>query len=165
MFGSSEGPGRARLVAAMMLAITFAVGSLAGAAGERLLSAHHKSPEKDRPGSHSREGRGSILLEPGVFDLLEASPEQRSEITAMILRRDSQVVQLWEEVEPRLETVFHRSRRDLRLVLDAKQEIKLDSLLADRRVRWKQNREARQRCEQSAASGQHSAPPVAKPEN
>jgi len=166
MFGSSAGQGRARLVATMMLAVTFAVGALAGAAGERLLAAKGKVEVDNQPSSRNqRGGRGSILLEPGVFDLLSATPEQRAEITGMIARRDSLVVQIWDEVEPRLEDVFHRSRRELRLVLDANQELKLDSLLGDRRARWRQNREVRQRCEQAAASGPNPAPSLAKPEN
>jgi len=165
MFGASAASGRTRLVATLMLAVTFAVGALAGAAGERLLSARKPDETNHSSSRSNRGGRGSILLEPGVFDLLAATQEQRTEITAMIARRDSQVVQIWDGVEPRLEEVFHRSRRDLRLVLDANQELKLDSLLADRRARWKQNREMRQRCEQAAAPIQNSAPPVAKPEN
>lgn len=166
MFGSSAGPRRARLVATMMLAVTFAVGALAGAAGERLLWANRKPDDANRQSNrNTRGGRGSILLEPGVFDVLAATPEQRAEITTMIARRDSQVVQIWAEMEPRLEDAFHRSRRDLRLVLNGEQELKLDSLLADRRARWKQNREMRQRCEQAAAPSRDPAPPVAKSEN
>ena len=143
MFGTSETPGRARLLASIMLAVTFAAGALAGAAGERVLRA--RQIDQKAPSGPGPLHRGSVLLEPGTFDLIRATPEQREELQALLAERDSQTVAIWSEVEPKYRQVFEDARKEIRGVLSADQKVTLDSLIDARRERWRQNRENRYR--------------------
>lgn len=143
-----ETPRRTRLLASGLLMVTFVVGALVGAAAERLLSARtpgagdrptasNQSSERDR-----KDGPrgGSIFLAPGVFDQIGATPEQRKKIQEILTRREQGAKKIWREFEPRMDAMMDSTRGELRALLTAEQQAKLDQIIKERRARMKEQR-------------------------
>lgn len=162
MFGT-QSPGRSRLLAVMILAVIFAAGGLAGAAGRALVASEPERPARDRD-NNPRGQRGSILLEPGVFEVLQVTPEQKAELQRMLAERDTQIVAIWKEVDPRIKQVIRQTHKEIRGVLDVAQEARLDSLLEARRERYRQEHNHRDG-DRNGRSGPDSSGAQKKPEN
>ena len=134
----SEQNRRARLMASGLLAITFVVGALAGAAGDRLLSAAQpadpqvaqKQPAEPKP---HRSGRGrSLLLDPEVLDQLGTTEAQRARIGALLEQRDQEAKRIFSTIEPQLDSMMKRSREDVRAQLTPEQIKKLEQIIAEK---------------------------------
>jgi hypothetical protein len=145
----TAGPGRTRLLASGLLAVTFAVGALVGAAGERLIAAREPSREQEQTARTAEErnrGRGasarggSIFLEPGVFDQIGATPAQRKTIQDILAHREQGAKSIWREFEPRMEAMMDSTRGEIRAQLTQEQQTKLDQIIRERRARMKEQR-------------------------
>lgn len=141
---------RTRLLASGLLVVTFVVGALVGAAGERLLDAREPSPgqpvtasdpgvERDHKPEASPRG-GSIFLAPGVFDQIGATAAQRKNIQDILMRREKGAKRIWTEFEPRMDAMMDSTRGEIRAQLTADQQAKLDQIIKERRARMKEQR-------------------------
>ena len=142
---------RTRLQATGLLAITFVVGALVGATGERALKAREPGdkaqaqgartnrPDNDRGRSSGR--RPSILLDPLVLDQIGATADQRARISAILARRDTESRKLWESIEPSMHQMMEQTRQELRNQLNVEQRAQLDQIIKERRARMKEQRD------------------------
>src|SRR5688572_7772856 len=143
-------PDRTRLLASGLLVVTFAVGALAGAAGDRLLTAEPKaevapvtkadSTRSERERDRNRGRRGSILLDPKVLEELGTTVEQRQKINTVLERRDQEAKRIFNEMQPRLDAMMQQTRDELRAQLTPAQLTRLDEIINERRARWEKNR-------------------------
>src|SRR6185369_15345791 len=149
-------PRRTRLLASGLLVLTFVAGGLVGAASDRLLGAREPDQPTQRTGEHRPDrgrGRGprSILLEPTVLDQLGVNDEQRKTILGLLAQRDTAFQKIWAEMQPRMDavwanfeprfrTMLDASKKEVRQQLTPEQQVKLDSMIQERKdERAKQN--------------------------
>jgi Spy/CpxP family protein refolding chaperone len=142
---TADTPRRTRLLASGLLLISFVAGALVGAAGERLLTAEKPAAqvnnEPARPGERDRSrAPRSILLEPGVFEQIGATAEQRQKIQEILTRRDQGAKRIWSEFAPRMDAMMDSTRGEIRARLTAEQRSKLDQLIEERRARYREQR-------------------------
>jgi Spy/CpxP family protein refolding chaperone len=120
------GPGRTRLVGFALIAVTFLVGALAGAAFERVLSAD--AIRRDVPAAEDRRGH--------LIDQVDLRPEQRAAIDAILERRSERMKAAWSEISPRMEAITDSARVEIMTVLTAEQradyEARLQAALEER---------------------------------
>lgn len=146
---TSESPRRTRLLASALLIMTFVVGALVGAAGNRLLSAREPdrragaaaSERESTDRERDRRGPRGRMVDPRLLDEIGVTAQQRARIDAILELRDREAKLLWKDMEPRINAVVKQARGEVRAELTAEQVQKLDSLIAERRARWRQNRE------------------------
>src|SRR5687768_3984377 len=145
---------RTRLQATGLLAITFTVGALVGAAVERAVKARGNDAavaqapqrEPDRRGDRNdRGGRGDrrvpIFLEPQVLDELKITVDQRTRIEAILKSRDQQTRLLFEAMKPRMDVVMDSTRREIRALMTQEQRDKLDAIIKERHQRREQDKQ------------------------
>lgn len=136
---------KTRLLASGLLAITFVVGALVGAAGERVLTAREPKPveqqvkKQDGPGRRPRGAGRSIFLEPGVFDQIGATAQQRAAIEQILQRREQGARRLWGEFGPRMNAMMDSTRGEIRANLTEEQRKKLDALIEEKRAQHNKN--------------------------
>jgi Spy/CpxP family protein refolding chaperone len=116
------GPGRTRLVGFALIAVTFLVGGLAGAAFERVLSA--EAIRRDAPKAEERRGH--------VIDQVDMRPEQRAAIDAILERRSERMRAVGWEIAPRLEAITDSARMEIMSVLTAEQRADYEARLKAR---------------------------------
>jgi Spy/CpxP family protein refolding chaperone len=116
------GPGRTRLVGFALIAVTFLVGGLAGAAFERVLSA--EAIRRDAPKAEERRGH--------VIDQVDMRPEQRAAIDAILERRSERMQAVGSEIAPRLEAITDSARMEIMTVLTAEQRADYEARLKAR---------------------------------
>ena len=140
-------PEKTRLLASGLLAVTFVVGALVGAAGERVLTAREATPvqqdakpKDDKDESAKRRGPRSIFLEPGVFDQIGATAEQRADIQKILERREQGARAIWSEFEPRMHAMMDSTRGEIRARLTEEQRQQLDALIKEKREQRSKNR-------------------------
>lgn len=142
-------PGRTRLLASGLLGVTFMVGALVGAAGDRLLTAEQESAATVQPAApreprnereRNRSPRGSILLDPNVLEQLGTTAEQREKIHAVLARRDQEAKRIYQAMKPELDAMMKETREELRAQLTAEQRTRLDQIIEERRAQWRANR-------------------------
>lgn len=121
-----ESLGRVRAKGIALLAITFAVGMLAGLAVERAL-ASQRAPEMPAAGRRMVRPWARAALPP-MFDRLDLAPGQKAEIIDILERARPQTEAIMEEMMPRLRAVMDSVQEEIRAVLTATQISKLDSL-------------------------------------
>ena len=144
---TADTPRRTRLLASGLLLISFVVGALVGAAGERLLfgdepgqTAANNTPSRQGERDRGPAPRRSIFLEPGVFDQIGATPEQRQGIQEILTRRDEGAKRIWGEFAPRMDAMMDSTRGEIRARLTEEQRQKLDKLIEERRARMREQR-------------------------
>lgn len=127
--------GRARLLGAVVVVLTFAAGGLGGAAVERVLGA------RDGARASSRErGRGEIECEPRrnggrrrtPYDALGLTAEQKTQIDAVIESQNARMGEIWRETRPRMDAVVEQTRAEVRALLTPDQIEDLDRRRAER---------------------------------
>lgn len=114
---------RARLTGMLMLVIMFTVGALAGAATMHVVEGD-EAPQRERT---ARE------QSPGLFDVLELTPEQQAEVDAVIERRRLQMDQFWREHRSTLRAISDSARMEIRSVLTPEQLEREERFRAERR--------------------------------
>jgi Spy/CpxP family protein refolding chaperone len=141
-----ESPYRTRLLASGLLALTFAVGALAGAATDRAVSSTKPRTEQ-RPSTNVRDNgqmtrrQPSVFFSPGVFDSLGATPQQRQAIEAILDRRDREANALFTQIKPSLDAMRRQTWGEMKAQLTPDQLTKLEQIIKDRRERWQKERQ------------------------
>jgi hypothetical protein len=104
-------------MAALVLALTFVAGALAGAAWERVRGAHA------RPRSSSRGDRPLSAVMQERYGLSDA---QTKRVDAILQRRRPRVDSLMSTVRPRLLAAFDSTNQEIRQLLSPAQRVKFD---------------------------------------
>jgi Spy/CpxP family protein refolding chaperone len=115
---------RARWTGLAVLALTFAVGALAGAATMQVVGA-------DEPRALDRPGYGRRTSE--LFDRLDLTPAQRVEVDRILERRRAQMEQFWTEHRPLLRGIADSARAEVLEVLTPEQRAREEQFMAERR--------------------------------
>lgn len=128
-------PRRMRMAGMALLAVTFAVGMLAGTAFGRVLTAREPdartlAAECEKRGPHH------------IFDQLDLTPDQRTRIDAIMARRRALTDSLWQTDGARLRAAVDSTRAEIRTVLTPAQAVEYDRLRAEREDRKRREREA-----------------------
>ncbi len=137
-----ESLGRIRAKGLSLLAVTFAVGLLAGIAAERSLASRRTPDFPFRPpgGAEARTGPGAMRSWgagglPRMFEELDLTEEQRTEIAAILERWRPRTEAFMEEMMPRLRATSDSARAEIRAVLTTEQVAQLDSITDNMRAR------------------------------
>lgn len=114
---------RARLTGMLMLLIMFTVGALVGAATMHVVEGDEvpnrsRSVERDRP---------------SLFELLELTPAQQTQVDAIMERRREEMDAFWLEHRPRLNAITDSARAEIRRVLTPEQQEIEEQFRAERR--------------------------------
>lgn len=120
-------PRRARMTGMAMLVITFVVGALAGAATMQVLSADDASVL----------ARGSAPSSPDLLDVLDLTPEQRTQVDGILEQRRAQMEAFWDEHRPVLRGIADSARAELRSVLTPEQREVEERFMEERREQAK----------------------------
>lgn len=124
--------GRARFQGLLLLAVTFVVGVVAGAAGDRVLGARGQPPGAHAPGPGPPPAPHGL---PPVLDQLDLVPAQRARIDSLFdmfrPRMDSVIV----ATRPRLDAIADSLDRAVRATLTPAQQRVYDRDLAELRKR------------------------------
>jgi Spy/CpxP family protein refolding chaperone len=125
-------PGRTRLVGFALIAVVFLVGSMTGAAMDRVISTRTAV----REAATQKEPRGHII------DQVEMTGEQRARIDAILERRSERMSATWAEISPRLEAITDSARVEIMGVLTPEQRAEYERRLDERaRERERQRQE------------------------
>lgn len=126
-------PRRSRLVGIGLLALTFAVGMLAGAASTRVLNAREPAraqAEQPKPGPHY------------LFDELDLQPGQRAAIEGIMARRRVLMDSVWKEHGAPIRAAYDSTRAEIRTVLTPEQREEYDALRARREQEREREKQA-----------------------
>jgi len=137
-----ESPRQARLLGIALLAATFVIGGLAGAATVRLSSSREPAA-----GVQQAEERGPRDGSHGsVLDQLGLTPEQCERVEAVLERRRQQTEAFWEEHGPALRAIVDSARAEIRALLTPEQRAEYDRLRAERRRRPHEQNDSQRGC-------------------
>jgi len=118
--------GRMRLIGFGVIAVTFLVGGLAGAAVDRVVTADTSRRDADENGERRAH----------VIDQVEMTVDQRATIDAILERRSERMKAAWAEISPRLEAITDSARLEIMQVLTPEQradyERRLDEHIRER---------------------------------
>lgn len=135
---NARNPGRMRMAGMALLAVTFAVGMLAGTAFGRVLTA--REPDAAAAAAECEQKRGPHY----IFDELELTPEQRARIDGIMARRRALTDSLWQTDGARIRAAVDSTRAEIRAVLSPAQAAEYDRLRAEHEARKRREREARE---------------------
>ena len=108
--------GRGRLVATLMLLLTFAVGGLSGMAAEEALGLDwFDFLDEDAEAGGDRLLRG-----------LDLTPEQRAGTEAVLDRQDDQLEEYWKARLPEIRRILQQSHAEIRVLLTPAQQARFD---------------------------------------
>ena len=138
LFGG--GGKKARLIGTALLIVTFVAGALAGAAAVRVVSAERPEVRTRGEPRSMRGGPRKLLLDDEFAKTLGLSAEQRTQIRAILDRRDAEAKQMWSSFEPRLKQFGKAVHEDIQKVLTAEQQTKFDAAIEQRREKWRGHR-------------------------
>lgn len=114
-----ESLGRVRFQGAILLAVAFIVGALAGVAGDRAVLQREPQPPPFGP---PRAGGGFL---PAPLEHLDLSDDQRRQIVDILERRRPRTDSVLEEALPQLRAIMDSIREELRAVLTPEQRERL----------------------------------------
>lgn len=126
-----DSPRQARLLGITLLAATFAIGGLSGAAATRLLG--NREPVAVAPDAEERGPREQCR--PSTLDQIGISPEQRQQIDGVLERRRRQTEAFWDQYGTTLRAIVDSARAEVRALLTPEQRAEYDRLRAERRRR------------------------------
>jgi Spy/CpxP family protein refolding chaperone len=136
------GPGeRLRLAGVALLVVTFAVGGLAGAAVKSVFDGEgsaQSAEQRDRRRDDDDRDRGRHGY---PYEALGTTPEQQAAIEAALEGRRERLEALWAEYRPRMEAQMDSTRTEIRGILTAEQQARMDSLREARKQRSRAERE------------------------
>lgn len=144
MITGPPAPRRTRLLSLGLLAITFLVGALSGAALDRVLSADPAPAEAPVVKAPTQpEARNQRRRERKFDDIdgLDLSAEQRARIDAILERRKLQIDEFWKEAGPRLRALVDSTRAEIREELTPAQQAEYDRRQAERHARSRADRD------------------------
>ena len=122
---------RVRLLGFGLLAVTFVVGALAGAAIDRaVVGDPEERPRQERRDDDDGDRRRSFII-----DRVEMSDAQRQTVDSILERRADRMRAVWREVEPRFHAISDSARSEIMEVLTPEQRAEYEELLERRRDR------------------------------
>lgn len=127
--------GKLRLLSFVVLLGTFFAGSLAGAAFTRVVSADGTAQQEPEPSTTAKEPQDRKRR--SIFDELGLTPQQDSQIRAIMKRTEPKTDSMWHEFRPRMRAVIDSANADIDSVLEPPQREQLKQ--------WRQERRERQR--------------------
>jgi Spy/CpxP family protein refolding chaperone len=116
-------PRNARVMGITMLIIAFAVGALVGATTLRVAGG---SAAPERSGRPERRG-------PDLFERLNLTPDQKTQVDAIMERRRVEMEAFWKQHGPTLRAIYDSTRVEIRAVLTPEQRELDDRFMAERR--------------------------------
>ncbi|HEX5872214.1 MAG TPA: hypothetical protein VFY65_17410 [Longimicrobium sp.] len=134
---NARNPSRMRIAGMALLAVTFAVGMLAGTAFGRVLSA--REPDARAAAAECEQQRGPHH----IFDELDLTPEQRTRIDGIMARRRERTDSLWKADGTRIRAAVDSTRAEIRAVLTPTQAVEYDRLRQEHEDRKRRERQAR----------------------
>jgi Spy/CpxP family protein refolding chaperone len=134
---NARNPSRMRMAGMALLAVTFAVGMLAGTAFGRVLSA--REPDARAAAAECEAKRGPHHL----FDELDLTAAQRTRIDGIMARRRDRTDSLWQTDGTRIRAAVDSTRAEIRAVLTPTQAVEYDRLRAEHEAKKRREREAR----------------------
>ena len=137
-------PRRMRMAGMALLVVTFAVGMLAGTAFGRVLSARE-------PGSPTAEECERKRGPHHLFDQLDLTPAQKTQIDAIMARRRARTDSLWRTDGARIRAAVDSTRAEIRTVLTPQQAAEYDRL----REQHEQERKRKRAQRDSADAARH----------
>jgi Spy/CpxP family protein refolding chaperone len=140
-------PRRMRMAGMAMLVVTFAVGMLAGTAFGRVLSARE-------PGTLTAEECERKRGPHHIFDQLDLTAAQKTQIDAIMARRRARTDSLWQMDGARIRAAVDSTRAEIRTVLTPAQAAEYDRL--------RQEREQKHRREAEASGGKRASDSVGR---
>lgn len=143
MSPSPSSPRRARLLGMALLAVVFAAGALAGAAGGRALDAREPSTTP-APACDAHRGR--------IVDQLGLSGQQRRQVDSIMARRRIQTEEFWNREGLRMRAIVDSARAEVRAVLTPPQALRYDSLRAERKAQHEAEEAAQRRADSLRAA-------------
>jgi Spy/CpxP family protein refolding chaperone len=120
---------RARIMGIVVLVIMFAIGALSGAVTMRVATGDES---EGRARAESRK-------QPGLFDTLELTDEQRAQVDAIMERRRGEVDAFWEKHGPQLRAITDSARAEIRAVMTPEQRAIEEQFRAKRRKHYERN--------------------------
>jgi Spy/CpxP family protein refolding chaperone len=123
-------PGRTRLVGFGLIAVVFMVGSMTGAAMDRVITAQ----------TTSREAKGEEARRTHIIEQVEMTDEQRARIEAILERRSERMSATWAEIAPRLDAITDSARVEIMQVLTPEQQADYERRLEERAREREQRR-------------------------
>ncbi|HEX2168615.1 MAG TPA: periplasmic heavy metal sensor [Longimicrobiales bacterium] len=120
---------RARVMGLVVLVVMFAIGALTGAATMRVTGGD-QAQASERAESRKR---------PGLFETLELTPEQRTQVDAIMERRRGQVEAFWKTNGPQLRAIMDSARAEIRTVLTPEQRELEEQFRAERRQHYERH--------------------------
>jgi Spy/CpxP family protein refolding chaperone len=142
---NARNPSRMRMAGMALLAVTFAVGMLAGTAFGRVLSA--REPDAKTAAAQC-EQRGPHH----IFDQLDLTPGQRTRIDGIMARRRAGTDSLWQRDGTRIRAAVDSTRAEIRAVLTPVQATEYDRLRQEHEARKRAEREARDAAARNAGA-------------
>lgn len=136
---NAPNPRRLRMAGMALLAVTFAVGMLAGTAFGRVLSAREPGAAASAAADCPRGGRGPHH----VFDELDLTAEQRGRIDQILARRRAVADSLWRADGARIRASVDSTRAEIRAVLTPEQAAEYDRLRQKHREKRRADRDGR----------------------
>jgi Spy/CpxP family protein refolding chaperone len=116
-----------------LLALTFLVGMLAGAASTRVLNAREPERAEARP-----PAKGKHYL----FEELDLRPDQRAAIDAIMARRRVLMDSVWKEHGAPIRAAYDSTRAEISTVLTPEQRVEYDALRAARKAERERQKQA-----------------------
>jgi Spy/CpxP family protein refolding chaperone len=133
---NARNPSRMRIAGMALLAVTFAVGMLAGTAFGRVLTA--REPDAAAAAAECEQKRGPHH----IFDELDLTPGQRTRIDGIMARRRERTDSLWQTDGTRIRAAVDSTRAEIRAVLTPDQAAEYDRLREERDEKKRREREA-----------------------
>lgn len=133
---NARNPSRMRIAGMALLAVTFAVGMLAGTAFGRVLTA--REPDAAAAAAECEQKRGPHH----IFDELDLTPGQRTRIDGIMARRRERTDSLWQTDGARIRAAVDSTRAEIRAVLTPDQAAEYDRLREERDEKKRRERDA-----------------------
>lgn len=131
--------GKLRLLSLVVLLGTFFAGSLAGAAFTRVVNADQavqSQPEKKAEQPEKKKRRS-------IFDELGLTPQQDSQIHAIMKQTEPKTDSMWREFRPRIRAVIDSAHAEIDNVLKPEQRQQLQQWRQERRERQRRDNDGR----------------------
>jgi Spy/CpxP family protein refolding chaperone len=119
---------RARLMGLVVLVVMFAIGALTGAATMRVATG-----EESDPRARSESER------PGLFETLQLTEEQQTQVDEIMERRRAEVDAFGKENGPQLRAIMDSARAEIRAVLTPEQQALEEQFRAERRRHYERH--------------------------
>lgn len=146
---------RLRIIGVVVLAATFGVGALSGAAISQALG---DRPPAQRTGGGGRDRNGDRQQRrerPSIFDSLNLTSAQQMRMDSILEHGRKRTDALWREFHPRYQALLDSTRAELRANLTPEQQAEYDRRRAERRKQFEERQNASRTGTRRTDEGNH----------